>query len=338
MSLRRVAGLVLGNCLVLLVLLGISEALYRAFHPGLELYERTFPNPESLLEEGDSDYWSRTDPELGWVATGKNLHTFSKPTAQWTLHVNKQGFRSAVDYDSLPSKGDATRVMILGDSFVFGIYLDQPDTLSARLEEYLGNGSEVYNVGIPGWGVDQMFLAYEKFVEAIDPDVVVLVYINDDIRRVFEAETENDKPSFRLVGDDLVPRIDDTPGWWDWVAAHSYLANHVYARIVRPYQSERIAKAFIRKLARETAARHQQFVVLRYPDKTEVVADFKEWDVDLSTFFADEGITHLDPLREMRAASEAERQTFYLSFDEHPARAGNSLVARYIATHALNRP
>lgn len=86
--------------------------------------------------------------------------------------------------------------MVLGDWFTFGVYVEEPKTLPAHLATQLGEGFELFNVSSPGWGVDQMYLAYRKFVEVLDPDVVVLVYINDDVRRAFESEIEGEKPSF----------------------------------------------------------------------------------------------------------------------------------------------
>jgi hypothetical protein len=154
---------------------------------------------------------------------------------------------------------------------------------------------------------------------------------------VFESDSEDEKPSFKLVRGTLVSRAHDTPGWWDWLAARSHIANHAYARIIRPYESERITKAIVRALAAATSGRGQRFVALRYPDKTEVIETVKEWDTDLSAFFADEGIRHLDPLPEMRALSPAQRHALYLDFDEHPAAAGHAFVARYLAERALNR-
>jgi hypothetical protein len=67
--------------------------------------------------------------------------------------------------------------MVSGDSFTFGALLDDPDTLTYLLQERLGSGHEVYNLASPGWGLDQMYLAYRKFVDRIDPDIVIVVYI-----------------------------------------------------------------------------------------------------------------------------------------------------------------
>jgi hypothetical protein len=334
MTLRRLSTLVLGNCLVLAILLLVSEGLYRAFHPDQELYERSFPEPS---RSGERDPWARPDNDLGWVATGTDLDTFSKPTAHWTLRVNRQGFRSELDYEQPPPR-QGRRILMLGDSFVFGVYIEQPDTLPARLEAQLGDGAQVFNLAIPGWGIDQMYLAYEKFTRAIDPEVVVLVYINDDIPRVFESRRTADKPSFKLVDGELTAREHDRPGWMDWLAARSHIANHAYSRIIRPYESERLTKAIIRRIAAAAHDRHQRFVVVRYPDKSEEFESVKEWDSDLRDFFADEHITHLDPLAEMQSLSAAERDALYLDFDEHPAGPGNAFVARYIAAHALSHP
>ncbi len=102
--------------------------------------------------------------------------------------------------------------MVLGDSFVFGTYLDDADTLCAQLQALLGAGNEVYNFGIPGWGVDHGTSLTWKYVDLIQPDVVMAVYIDDDVTRVFESyrvvEGLN-KPSFNVDDGRLIPHTND---------------------------------------------------------------------------------------------------------------------------------
>ena len=161
--------------------------------------------------------------------------------------------------------------MVLGDSFVFGVGLDDQDAIPAALERLLP-ASEVYNVAIPGWGIDQMLLAYRKYADAIQPKVVVLCYIHEDLARSYEAfrpwEGMN-KPSFDLVGETLVPREArrDAGGPRDllrWMSRHSILANKIYA-IRKDVEVRRLGAALMRALARETGKRGQRVLFVRIP-------------------------------------------------------------------------
>jgi hypothetical protein len=64
-------------------------------------------------------------------------------------HINRQGFRD-VDRADRPAR----RVLLAGDSCVFGNGVEFPDTLSQQLERRLaarlGPDVEVYNLGVPG--------------------------------------------------------------------------------------------------------------------------------------------------------------------------------------------
>src|SRR5260370_37720279 len=65
--------------------------------------------------------------------------------------VNRQGFCDTRDFATIDYLSGRTRVMMEGDSFLFGIWLDAQDAIPA----ILGRKSpdcEFYNLGIPSWG------------------------------------------------------------------------------------------------------------------------------------------------------------------------------------------
>ena len=51
--------------------------------------------------------------------------------------------------------------MLLGESFLFGVYLDYNCTLVGFLEQ-IDSTNRYYNLGIPGYGIDQMFMTFRK--------------------------------------------------------------------------------------------------------------------------------------------------------------------------------
>jgi lysophospholipase L1-like esterase len=75
------------------------------------------------------------------------------------------------------------RVVILGDSVVFGHGLEAPQAFPHILESSLratGRDVEVFNVALPGWSTRQERLAFERIARKYKPNVVVLgVCLND---------------------------------------------------------------------------------------------------------------------------------------------------------------
>ncbi len=307
-----------------------AEGAYRWLFGGRQFFHtRTYPG--QLRNRVIT--WARTDPHLGWVFSGRNFQTFRRGDAKWEAFVNDEGFRAPVNYQKSERRPGEQRVMVLGDSFVFGVYLSEPETLTAQLAQQLGPGFTVYNFGIPGWGLDQMYLAYLKYVDVIEPDVVLVSYIDSDVERTFDAyrliERFN-KPSFDLEDGRLVERRGGKPGLLDRISYKSLMASQLYNRFYRRPYSKAIADALFENFAQETQRRRQRLIVLRYPTKLEVLQGRPNDVFDFSEILARNQVLSLDPLDKMRACGPQRYRGFYIDDDGHPTGAGNEFVARFL--------
>jgi hypothetical protein len=330
---RQVVRLVVVNITILLVLLAIAEGLYRMTQGDGERYRRTFPGER----EDRGPAWARPDADLGWVFSGTDLHTFTGSERPWSATINREGFRSGFNYLERDAKPGTTRIMMLGDSFLFGPYLNDAETLTAQLQEELGESHEVYSFAVPGWGIDQMFMAYMKYVDLVNPDYVILVYIDDDILRSFEAYRRKErmsKPSYRLVDNRLVLREPEQHGVREWLAEVSLLANRFYEHVYRHRESARLARAIFLEIDRQSSERRDKLIVVRYPADTEILENRRVVTFDFEDLFRDHGILYLDPVEEMRAAGAPAHGSFYLAGNAHPAADGNRFVARFIRSKA----
>jgi lysophospholipase L1-like esterase len=96
-------------------------------------------------------------------------------------------------------------VAVFGDSFVYGTEVADADAWASRIEATYPD-LEVLNYGVGGYGLDQALLRYRLEGAALQPDVVLVGFIVDDIRRVVNvyqrfASTSSGiftKPRFRL--------------------------------------------------------------------------------------------------------------------------------------------
>jgi hypothetical protein len=140
----------------------------------------------------------RHDPLLGWTMLEslpgvlRNGHP---------VHSNSAGMRGRREYPL--ERGEALRVVALGDSFTFGQCVGDEETFAARLEQRIAPG-EVLNLAVHGYGHDQMLLRLREKGLAYEPDWVLLGFFNADVERNQLRFRDYWKPRFDLRGDELV--------------------------------------------------------------------------------------------------------------------------------------
>jgi hypothetical protein len=91
---------------------------------------------------------------------------------------NEQGLREPHPILPVPTE---TRVLVVGDSLVWGAMLAQKDALPAALDDALGPGHEVVNLGVTGYDTRQELAWYQEVGPPLHPDIVVLVYCLNDM-------------------------------------------------------------------------------------------------------------------------------------------------------------
>lgn len=119
------------------------------------------------------------------------------------LRLNSRGFRTP-EYSE--AKGEAFRIVVLGDSFAFGANGVPYGALwhqvtAAALEEAGGRPVEVINLGMPGVGPRFALRLWELEAERLDPDLVVLgFFVGNDLT------DEGDEPLESTLGGGLAQR------------------------------------------------------------------------------------------------------------------------------------
>ena len=112
------------------------------------------------------------------------------------LSSNSHGLRGAREYNYDRPAG-ITRIVVLGDSFTFGEDVDDDETWPHRLEESLP-ATEVLNLGVHGYGHDQMLLYLKEEGLKYRPDLVIVGFLPDDMERNVVAFRDYAKPRFVL--------------------------------------------------------------------------------------------------------------------------------------------
>lgn len=155
----------------------------------------------TLLSDAARHQMLRLDPELGW--------RYAPGTSGDTISVNGDGQRSV---GAGPVDFSRQRIVLSawGDSFIFCTEVRDEDCWLARLQ--LRNpGILVRNFGVGGYGTDQALLRFRRTVDSFPPDIAILGFTEDDLRRLvngYRRFVDNDeaplfKPRFRVLGESL---------------------------------------------------------------------------------------------------------------------------------------
>jgi hypothetical protein len=155
----------------------------------IEQYFRS-SRPDLLAGTVERDHFCMYDPEIGWVNRPNAKGKFSSTS----VRVNSQGLR---DREHSLDKGPQFRVLVLGDSFVWGCYAEQDELFTEVLEQRLGN-CEVINMGCSGYGQDQELLLLKREGLKYSPDLVIVnVHFDSDIwNNVHSVAYGYNKPLF----------------------------------------------------------------------------------------------------------------------------------------------
>ncbi len=338
----KVVKLIVYNIAVFIFLFIICELGFKLLYPNYKYYERTYKGQfENGKAKNEIDTnWVRLDSALGWVCKNKeNLNFYSPELHKIKYKINNQGFRNPVDFDTLNHSPSKKRILLLGDSFLFSILQEEQSTISAILQNHLGQDYEIYNLAIPGWGMDQMYLAYEKYVEIINPSQVILLYIDDDVARLVEAFYwgAGPKPAYKLKDNQLVERSMNE-GKLNPFESFFLFNCQILNRIYKYYceqKAEPIAKILIEKLSDAEKEKARTLSVIHCPRFFQLSGKHESNHFYIDPVFDEKSIPFYN-LREsmIQLSNEEQRKLFHLQ-DGHPSDYGAMFIANFILENVI---
>ncbi|MCB9877883.1 MAG: hypothetical protein H6835_09805 [Planctomycetes bacterium] len=172
------------------------------------------------------------------------------PQPGFASHDNHWGTQVTIDGDGLRSNGDQPRpdgplIVCVGDSFTFGDEVDDDQTWPAALERLLDR--PVRNGGVFGYSFTQTVLRGEQLLDRLQPQVLIVSLIADDLLRSCYSRRYTNLPILDLDGDGLVLKgvpIDhaalppDPARWWKDLLGHSALVDAVLANTCKQWWYE----------------------------------------------------------------------------------------------------
>jgi hypothetical protein len=167
---------------------GFDDSSYRLLWIRLHREKREQTGPHAIYH-----------PTRGWALKPgiKDMRVFDGTI----LNSNSKGLRGKTEYEYERTAGKQ-RIVLLGDSFTFGSEVSDDETYAHNLESALPH-TEVLNLGVQGYGQDQMLLYLKEEGVKYHPDVVILGFTYIDIYRSIWSFDAYAKPKFNLVSGHL---------------------------------------------------------------------------------------------------------------------------------------
>src|SRR5262245_31640241 len=117
------------------------------------------------------------DRELGWTV-GPNRRS---PDGLYFSSV--EGIRSGGPNIRMADRTYRFRVALIGDSNAFSFEVPFDQSWGYHLQRLLGDDVQVLNFGVDGYGIDQMYLRYQRDVRPWNPRVVLIGFAAHDLSR-----------------------------------------------------------------------------------------------------------------------------------------------------------
>lgn len=350
---------------ILLSLL-IAEAAIRVLAP----QKKIIPSSRTQWVAMPELVWTEPHPALGWYHQKSKKAILKKDPLSIEINTNAAGFRGNRDYQKEKPSG-TVRTLILGDSFAFGWGVLDGETFGAQLENQVEN-MEALNLGVAGYGIDQIYLSFSEIGKEYQPDFVFITIFPEDFWRATRAFTDvgYGKPFFKLnranvltlnnvpvrspeeMGFEQFPEIIEhgyMETWFLNTATYRYLKKKTL-RLARdlgwvdPDLTEewRLGQAILKKLLREVRERGAKpLLVIVPPERWMGNTKPDSIQKSLARFAAREREELLDLTPHfIKASRRFGVNQFYIKGDNHWTADGHKFVSdlliQYLKTQGLS--
>lgn len=288
--------------------------------------------------------FDRFDERRGWASRPslRNEQVFGDKV----LNTNAAGFRGTREY-ALEKQPKTLRIAVLGDSFAFGDEVSDDETYPAQLQRAMRD-AEVINMGVHGYGHDQMLLLFEEEGMRYRPDIVVLSFVAADVARNLLTFRDYAKPSFLLESGTLRLRGVPVPRPEHFLREHRFQPSSLaLLEILRERfsrdpntlrsQAHKLTAAILDRLGERCRAIEATYLLFYIPTYSEVE--------EPTLWAAERDFFDSYCSRERRVSCASALPSFLDQVDrgqsfEHTGHwdaAGNQVIAESLRTHLCER-
>ncbi len=174
------------------------------------------PQPRLVITPGG--FYTVDPPGRYRLSPGYRGRIYNRAEYDNEIRINAEGLRG----EEVGQKTERlTRLLAIGDSFVFGVGVEDTETFTAVMADQLteiGVPAEGLNAGIPAFGVPDAVSWLARRGLALQPDVVILsIFQGNDL-----VDASPDREEILIVDGLLVPG-QSAGGIKAWLHRHSHL-------------------------------------------------------------------------------------------------------------------
>lgn len=221
-------------------------------------------------------------PTRGWdlKPDSKVLDWHQYLNEQVTISVNSKGLRGIKEYPYDKPTG-TKRILVIGDSFTFGSKNNDREIFPHLLDEMMPR-TEVLNLGVGGYGHDQILLRLKEEGVKYSPDIVMLFFIEADVDRNLLTFRDYAKPRYVLRNDEIVlenipvsdpeeiiAREKFKPYLIDFLRILTYLAKDKKGLVRK--EKIRVTKAIMKEMRKVCEGINARFVVAGFAHKRKLI-------------------------------------------------------------------
>ncbi len=317
------AGIVLSG-VSLLVSLGVLELGIRLFDPlGISYYEVS----------GEYQRDKLADDQLVF----RHRPSWEKQYGQVLVTYNELGLR---DRPVLPKADGEYRILALGDSVTFGSGVAQDQIFTVRLEQLLHDRLQrlvrVINSGVGGYNTVQEVTYFKRDGIKLQPDLVILTYIQNDIE---EVRRPFDPWAASSIWGKSPPDMLLTMLGKLWVFRFVHHTYH-YAWPVKNKKEKQVDSSLQESVGwRQSMVSLEELVGLCRDQKIPLMVFYKRSPGEYSALF--EAVvhhTHGIPVRDMGQWYKDVDESVLVNskIDGHPNAMGHQLIAEHMADDIMN--
>lgn len=188
-----------------LLLVAIAAAQFAVFEAALRTWghSEAAPSFQALFTP---------DPAIGYRLRPGARVRFTTVEFDTHLAINDQGVRD--DAPIGPKPPNERRIVVLGDSLVLAVQVDQQQTFCRLLEERLNRSGgpvryRVINAGVQGYGPVEELLFFRHVARAFQPDLVITtVFVGNDAEEALgSAPRLRDRPLIETLSESTMTRL-----------------------------------------------------------------------------------------------------------------------------------
>lgn len=291
------------------------------------------------------------DRKYGFVLSPNSESVHASKEFTYTMRTNSLGFRTK---EIQPKNGNEYRVMLIGDSMLWGVGVEERDTVASCLER-LGEAIPAkrlssYNYSVKGYNTVQELIVAKNHMGPLQPDHIILGFLiaNDIIPNAIAfIDDQGNYNTSAAVEARFREELRKDLGILFNSVIYRIIALHVFVPKIRYRIATRddvIAKSYellteFNDLAENNGIRFS--VVIFYPKDSVQGGIVEKWSNSreagrlIGSFCRLNSIEALDLLEYMNTPDGKNR--YFFAADGHPNKEGNQVVAEAIFNDLVKR-